>query len=506
MATLTTNCGVGGVLDTEANVRTGLSGAAALSYEVSPNSDMSGSTVFSAGSVNSSTNFTGGTKFTGLTPKTKYYWTPRSDGTRLITSSFPSFNTQPAIGDPTPFKIVTSSCQNNSLETTIFASIAALNPNFFWHGGDFGGYGLESTALVDQWGNYQTQYASRFLTEIVPKVPQVHIVDDHDMGCTTAHDGNGRLPGVANALLAFQHYCPTYDLVNASAGQWQRARWGIVDNLFIDCRFQRDGYSTSTPNTFFRFPTTKFTTKVADTGSSGNLLVARAADSPSASDDAYRTWYVQVTTTSGTYYRRCTGYNAAARRLTLSASVPNLSSTSTYAVKLASMLDMDMIANGQVDWLITALTTTTQTWKILYSGLGWNPTAGTLGDDQWGGWDIERFEQQYIIQEIAAVSNLVIISADWHASGIDSGANSGRPEMSASPLNTGNIACRGTYDHSTDKTGHMFGLIEGSQYALTLTVKDADGTTTSAISPYTINLSAPPPDVPSPLVSFVRSA
>src|SRR5690606_4041220 len=125
--------------------------------------------------------------------------------------------------------------------------------------------------------------------------------------------------------------------------------------------------------------------------------------------DAYNTWYVQV---EGVV-RRITDYDATSRTCTLSASVPGLDDSSTYHLQRASMLDMDGIVDGQLDWLISGVNGSSRRWKLIVSDPVWNPTEGDSDD-----WSARPLEALYLQQEITA-NNVIWLTADAHFGAID---------------------------------------------------------------------------------------
>jgi hypothetical protein len=363
------------------------------------------------------------------------------------------------------------------------------------HLGDFG-Y-PDSTDLTTQRTNYKNQYGSAFQSNVVNKMARAHVWDDHDYG---PNNSNGDEAGKANSLQAFKEYIPHYPLVNASQGIWQLVQLANVDIFLLDMRYQREG-------TKERFPASS--TRTADSGSSGSSLVLRSADSPSGSDDAYNTWYAAITVSGTTYYRRVTDYVGSTRTCTLSASVPGLSATSTYFLRRASMLDMDAIASGQLQWLIDGLNNSTARWKVIATSSSWNNSGNAdLYDDNWGGWDEDYVERSYILQECAAVQNLIVISGDYHGSGLDDGTNADWPEISASPFDKSDTPLRADWSQGTNSVGHSYGVLEFTADDVTLTVKDADGTTKSGITPLVVDdvIGGGEEEEGSPRISWLRAS
>lgn len=450
---------------------------ATLQIEYSTASDLSGSTTSTGVSIANSNDRIGEEEITGLSANTKYYYSLVVDGERKHSSPFPFFKTFPTAGADADVKILFGSCMDSPTEGTIFPAMGAEEPHLLIHLGDL--HYTDNTGLTQQITGYRSVFASDFLTDVIQKMAWVHTWDDHDYA---DNNSSGDEPGKANSLATWKQYICSHDLENATNGLWRSFTVGNAEIFLLDTRYQREG-------SLARFPASS--TNTADTGSSGTSLVLRAADSPSGVDDNYNSWYVEV---EGVV-RRVTDYVASTRTCTLSASVPGLDDSSTYYLRRASILDMDGIADDQVDWLIDAVNSSTRRWKIIATSVVWNKTmTGTTGSDSWGSWDTDQIERKYLLQEITA-DNVVVISADRHGAGIDDGSSSDWPEASASPFNRPDIGIGGTWSQGTDNTGHKYGVLEidGTNHTLTLTCKDADGTTTASITPLEVEFEGEEP-------------
>ena len=150
------------------------------------------------------------------------------------------------------------------------------------------------------------------------------------------------------------------------------------------------------------------------------------------------------------------------------------------------MLDQDLLGpDGQTQWLINGLNRSTAKWKVIVTDVVWNTTC-VGGGDVWSDWDTDRLEQRYIIEHVKA-SNVLVISGDRHRSAIDDGTNSVWPEMSASPLNQAAASMTGKWTNGVTTAGtHYYGVLTlGSTYA-TMTIKNANGTTASSVTPLPI--------------------
>lgn len=482
MASLTHLIGTGGVTASSFKYRARTDVAANLKIEYSVNSNLSSSTISSGVTTASGDDFTGGETISGLATNQLYYYSILVDNVRQHNSPYPTVKTFPTEGVDANIKIVTISCQENApTGTTAFAAIADENPTIVIQMGDFS-Y-PDTTDITTQRTKYKEQYTQDYLNEIAAHFPVTHTWDDHDFG---GNNVSGALANKANSLQVFKEYRITYDLANGSNGVWHKFTCANAEFFVLDTRYQRESSKPRFPDSFPDI------TRIADTGSSGNLLVVRAADvaNPIGTIGTGGTWYGGITTSSGTYYRKVTALWQAdgTRTVTLSASVPDLDDTSTYFFRCASMLDMDALADDQTDWLITNINASTKRFKFIVSSSCWNPTLrGSGSGDAWGGWEtgvLDNAEQNYIIQEITA-ENVFVLSGDRHHAGIDDGTNSIYPEMMSSPLNTTPLAVAGgeIWSNGSYTTGRNYGVVTISGLSINMTVKEADGDA-SPITPY----------------------
>ncbi len=115
-----------------------------------------------------------------------------------------------------------------------------------------------------------------------------------------------------------------------------------------------------------------------------------------------------------------------------------------------SMLNGENIENGQKEWLFSGLANSTAKWKIITSGVTFNPT--TKPADAWGAFTTEW---QEVVDFITAnnIRNVLVLSGDLHSGGaFDDGTNAGVPEMSV-PHSNMNM----NDDHPTGITTHTPG-------------------------------------------------
>jgi len=158
-----------------------------------------------------------------------------------------------------------------------------------------------------------------------------------------------------------------------------------------------------------------------------------------------------------------------------------------------SMLDGDNLGSaGQYVWLTEGLKNSTARWKFVVSPVVFNPTLAKL--DSWAGY---LNEQQKLLDFIRTngIKNIIVISGDLHAGGIDDGTNARLPEIlvpSASlvAVTKGDVACAsieaegigiwsaGTYfDQTSGTTCQGYGVIKvlTNPDRVILEVKNQDG-------------------------------
>lgn len=474
-AILTHHMGVGGVTSNSATFRARTDRAAELSWEWSTAGDFSGSTVSVGVPVDESTDFTGGVTVTGLPENTQIFWRPLVNGRQALRPPFPSFVTSPADYVDAAISFLLGSCQT-APDHGIFAAMAAEgSPRFLIHAGDFG-Y-VDSTVLSAQRSSYKAQYRGDFDTFIARTMWLVPCWSDHDYG---GNNEDGDLRGKENSLQAFQEFRPVHELANARNGIWHKFTVANCEFFVMDLRYQREGSRPRYPNTG---PGTWVS---AEEGSGGATIVLPSTPTDNRAIIS-NNWYCDI---QGNGVYRVEGYDHSTRMVKLREAVPGLRLGSRVSFKRASMLDMDAIVDGQTEWLITNVNQSPARWQFIVSDVLWNPTFSSSGaDDSWGGWDTERFEQRYIVQRITK-RNVIVLSGDRHYSAIDNGTNSRYPEILASPLNNTNIrpGGGGTFSHGTYSAGRSYARIDVgiTPHEVTLTVRDATGTTARGVTALTV--------------------
>lgn len=160
-----------------------------------------------------------------------------------------------------------------------------------------------------------------------------------------------------------------------------------------------------------------------------------------------------------------------------------------------SILDGNFLGSaGQLFWLTEGLRTSTAAWKIVMMPTPFNPTvikkqqSLIWQQDSWTGYQTER---NAFLATLAAngVKNVILLSGDLHAGGMDNGTNSGLIEMmtpsanftSQSPERCLSADTIGTWSHGTyantvpPRLCNGYGVVRLTPTAATLQVKDETG-------------------------------
>ena len=126
-----------------------------------------------------------------------------------------------------------------------------------------------------------------------------------------------------------------------------------------------------------------------------------------------------------------------------------------------------MLGAAQEAWLIEELRSASETHALVVwaNPAPWN-VAASPGTDQWGGFADERTRIANAIAE-ANITNLVMISGDWHTAAIDDGSNTayaddgspGFPLIHAAPLDRPGRQLGETFSHGVFTNAGQFGTI-----------------------------------------------
>lgn len=139
---------------------------------------------------------------TGLTANTDYYCAVEVDG-QLLTEKVGRFRTLPS--GPSSFKAVFAGDASTGSNATVFDTIRAQNPLFFFHLGDLHYENINTNSLAAYLAAYDAVMASERQAQLYREVPTFYMWDDHDYG---PNDSHGSSPGRDAACEAFRLRVP----------------------------------------------------------------------------------------------------------------------------------------------------------------------------------------------------------------------------------------------------------------------------------------------------------
>lgn len=244
-ATMTHGTAVGTVTSTSARFFARTGAAASVDFEYSVNSDLSSSVISSPVSTISGSDYTGQVTVSGLSANTVYYYTPRVDTVRALSSPFATFKTAPAAGVDAEFDmgfitdfILANIAACDTVDSGVFNSLDADAPDFVFVGGDLDHRNV--TALGESRTMHKENYdvskvcRTNYVTNILRKYWIDHTLSDHDYG---QNDSNKNDANKANSLQAFDEYFP---VARSSYGLWHKTSYANADFWVLDTRSQRD--------------------------------------------------------------------------------------------------------------------------------------------------------------------------------------------------------------------------------------------------------------------------
>jgi alkaline phosphatase D len=228
---------VGAVTSTSARVKARLDVAdAEAKLLVSRSPDLSSPIVVGPARAAATSDLVVDFQVSGLMPDTAYHYGVETEG-GINQMRAGRFRTFPAPGAVASFKFAASSCCR-SPDHGVFDQIAAANPLFFAHVGDFHYANITSNDRARYHAAIRGAFAGGRQGRLFRNVPLAYIWDDHDYGSNDAEAGN---PGRLAARLSYQDYHAHYPL---PAGQgdvpvYQSFALGRVKFIMPDLRTER---------------------------------------------------------------------------------------------------------------------------------------------------------------------------------------------------------------------------------------------------------------------------
>jgi|GEM_PF-1916387 len=170
---------------------------------------------------------------TGLDADTTYYYRCEIDG--FLDASIYSFTTQ-TVGAEHDFSFAFSGdSELNSDAGTVFARIAARDPDIFFGLGDTPYTDIGSNDQAAYRSDWQDFYSNAKTQQLLGSVPYVHIWDDHDFATNNAE---ASATGAPAAKAVYRQLNPHYPLPDADA-IYQSFVLGRVKFIMLDVRSER---------------------------------------------------------------------------------------------------------------------------------------------------------------------------------------------------------------------------------------------------------------------------
>lgn len=277
---LTNSIVVGGVTESSAKFRIGISSAAEINIEVSESENFSNSMKGSPYMVDSSNNYTGIIELVGLSPDTKYFYRVLING-QVADENERYFYTFPEKGRSMNFSFAFGSCQQSGSflpsdtdAGNVFREILNHDIRFFLQIGDW--TYPDTTDLLPLSANFfakdyslvQKSYSAKFnkdypMDSLLRKVPIDYVYDDHDYmnNNSSALTSGFYIPvrpsllgddfvalefsnpegARENSIKGYKENFPSYPLANESRGIYHKFSFGNSDFFALDLRAQRDG-------------------------------------------------------------------------------------------------------------------------------------------------------------------------------------------------------------------------------------------------------------------------
>lgn len=240
---------VAGVTTSQANLWARSDVAATVDFEYSTAANLSGSVISSSIVTASGSDFTAQATVTGLSANTVYYYTPRVDSVRALSSPYATFKTAMTIGTDAAFKFgyITDFTLPLTSTPAVYVTVDNEAPDFVYIGGDIDHRDPQTAATIRTMHKENRDSAQTgrdtFVTNIFRKYWVDHSWDDHDYG---VNNGDKTLSTKALSLQGFKEYWPL-NLNSPSLGIWHNFSYANADFIVLDSRYQRDT-NTDTDN------------------------------------------------------------------------------------------------------------------------------------------------------------------------------------------------------------------------------------------------------------------
>jgi alkaline phosphatase D len=248
LASITHGPILSGVTDSSAVIFFRTNQAAGVAIEYSTNPDLSDSVVTPEQVTSTGSDYTVHIPITGLKPLTRYYYTARVDGQRVVIGEYPtfvSFQEADAVVDFS-FAVIADASINHVASGFIYNVIHNVAPAFVLKIGDFDHRDpalLSDPPDIEDWRTMHkdvirnTDAGILFAKLVGPNFPVMSMWDDHDYGSNNADKDE---PWKSIALRAYREYHPNYGPANSSGGLWYSFRYAQSEFFVLDLRYQRD--------------------------------------------------------------------------------------------------------------------------------------------------------------------------------------------------------------------------------------------------------------------------
>ncbi|MEM6783667.1 MAG: alkaline phosphatase D family protein [Bacteroidota bacterium] len=174
----------------------------------------------------------------GLIPGTDYFYAVETPSLRDM--AFGRMSTPP--NGPHSFMFAAGACAETGSRSSVFDSIRALGPDFFFHLGDAHYENIEENDVGVFGEALDAMLTSPTQSLLYQSTPIAYTWDDHDFG---PNDSDATSPSRAASRIAYQRFVPHYPLQDRDAAPEDRAIYqtfvrGRVRFVVTDLRSERD--------------------------------------------------------------------------------------------------------------------------------------------------------------------------------------------------------------------------------------------------------------------------